>query len=435
MSTLANWVGNFKTRYGRLENPLPNINTFAEEMPFVRQDYRPGIGYEWPIVIGNEHGQTADVSNTAFPFNPPVDSQIIRANLDGATIAVIGDIPYDVDFRGMNGAGNGSQGGAFWAPYDAKHKLLLQSAGLYRELLLMYGCGGAAFTNPACNLGVISTTPAPAGTFATPNTSTITLASNAPGLWVQMIGAKVDVLTSAGVTRQLGVTVQGYDPDTGLLTLFASGSGITPVAGDKIVPFGWKQKSAIGLEAWLLNTGTLAGINAALVPFWKSVQLSAGGALSRTTIQALATRLVSRGYPVGKGGKLYVAGPGFNDLLAETYLLQRFDKNTDSVKQQGAEELEYKTAIGVIKVVVNANKKQGQAFFMCPGMSKRVGSTDVTTKASGSQEMFLQQLENNAGYRMRTMQNQAPGLKIPAYFGIITGIVNSATSGATGGVA
>jgi len=435
MSSLANWLGNFKTRYGRIENPLPNINTFAEEMPFVQQDYRPGSGYEWAVTIGNEHGQTADISNTAFAFNPPVDSQIIRANLDGATIAVIGDIPYDVDFRGMNGAGNGSRGGAFWAPYDAKHKLLLQSSGLYREILLMYGCGGASFTNPACNMGVIGTTPAPSGTLNTPNTSTLTAASMAPGLWVQMIGAKVDILQSSGATRALGVTVQGYDPDTGLLTLFLSGSGVTPVAGDQIVPFGWKQKSAIGLEAWLLNQSTLAGINAALVPWWKAVQLSAGGALSRTTIQALAARLVSRGYPVGKGGKLYASAPSFNDLLIETFALQRFDKNTDSVKQQGAEELEYKTAIGVIKVVVNANMKQGQAWFMCPGMSKRVGSTDITTKASGSNEMFLQQLENNAGYRMRTMQNQAPGLKIPAYFGIINGIVNSASSGATGSAA
>lgn len=431
MSTLANWIGNFKQRYGKLQNPLPNINTFAEEMEFVREDYRPGLGYNWPIVIGNEHGQTADISNTAFLFNAAVDSQILNANLDGATIGVVGNIPYDVDFRGMNGSGDGSRGGAFWKPYDAKVKLLLQSSALYREILLMYGCGGASFTTPAANLGVIAT--GTAGTFNTPNVSQLRQASHAPGLWIQMIGALVDI-HNGGTPRETGVTVQGYNPDNGTLTLFKSGSGVTPVAGDVITPFGWKQKSAIGLEAWLLNTGTIAGISALTQPFWRSVQLDIGTALSRTSIQALAARLVMRGYPVGKGGKLYVSAPTFNDLLAETFALQRFEKNTDSVKQQGAEELEYKTAIGVIKVVVNANMKQGMAWFMCPGMSKRVGSTDITTKSQGSNDMYLLQLPQNAGYQMRTMQNQAPGLKVPAFFGILFNIVNSATSGVSGPV-
>ena len=434
MSTLANWIGNFKQRYGKLENPLPTPNTFAAEMQFIQEDYRPGIGYNWPIVIGNEHGQTADISNTAFAFNPAIDSQILNANLDGATIGVIGNIPYDVDYRGMNGSGNGSRGGAFWKPYDAKVKLLLQSSQLYRELLLMYGCGGAAFTTPAANLGVIATTPAPSGTLGTPNVSFLRRASHAPGLWIQMIGALVDIHNGAAI-RAAGVTVQGYNPDTGALTLFLSGSGVTPVAGDFITPFGWKQKSAIGLEAWLLNNGTIAGISALTQPFWRSVQLDVGNALKQTTIQALAARLIMRGYPAGKGGKLYVSAPSFNDLLFETQTLQRFDKNTDSVKQQGAEELEYKTAIGVIKVVVNAQMKQGMAWFMCPGMSKRVGSTDITTKSQGSNDMYLLQLPQNAGYQMRTMQNQAPGLKVPAFFGILFNIINSDSSGVSGSLA
>lgn len=428
MATLANWEGNFKQRYGRFQNPIPEVNTFAEEMSFIQQDYRPGLGYNFPIIVGNEHGQTADISNTAFAFNAAIDSQILNATLDGATIGVVGNVPYDVAFKGNNGAGNGSKGSAFWRPYDLKVKLLLQSAILYRELLLLYGCGGASYTTPACNIGVIGGSPS--GTFNTPNTSRLTLASNAPGIWNQMApGALVDVHNGA-TPRETGVTVQGYDPATATLTLYKNGSAVTPVAGDIIVPYGWKVKSAVGLEAILLNQTSIFGINAALIPHWRAVQMSAGGTLSRTTILGLAARLASNGFR--GGGKLYVSPASFSDLVVETFTLQRFDKNTDSVKQQGADELEYKTSVGVIKVVVYPYMKQGEAFFMAPGKSKRVGSTDITTKGDGPNDMFFLELQANAGYQMRAMQNQAPVLEIPYWFGIITGIVNSASSGATG---
>lgn len=433
MSALASWIGNFKQRYARFQNPLAEENSLAEYMAFEQQDYRPGLGYNQPFVSGNEHGQTADVSNTAFAFNPAIDSTVLNANLDGATIGVVGNVPYDVSFKGNNGAGNGSRGGAFWKPYDLKVKMLLQSANLYREILLMYGCGGASFTTPAANIGVIATSPAPAGTLNTPNVSSLTKLSNAPGLWGMMApGALVDIYQGAtGTIRAAGVTVQGYNPATGALTLFLSGSGVTPAAGDTITPFGWKQKSAVGTEAILLNQGALFGINASLVPTWQSVQIAAGGALSRNVILALAARLASNAF--SGGGRLFVSPASFSDLVIETFALQQFHENTASVKQQGAEKLLYKTSVGVIEVVTHRYMKQGEAWFLAPGKCVRVGSTDVTTKGDGPNDMFFLELQGNAGYQIRAMQNQAPFLQIPGYCGIITGIVNSASSGAVGG--
>jgi hypothetical protein len=430
MSSLANWVGNFKQRYGRFQNPLAEENTFAEYLEFIQQDYRPGLGYNFPIVVGNEHGQTADVSNTAFAFNPAIDSQILNAQLDGATIGVVGNVPYDVSFKGNNGAGNGSRGGAFWKPYDLKVKMLLQSANLYRELLLMYGCGGTTFSTPAANIGIIGGTPS--GTLNTPNVSQLTLASNAPGMWGMMApGALVDIYQGAsGTIRAAGVTVQGYNKANGALTLFLSGSGVTPAVGDTITPYGWKQKSAVGLEAILLNQGTLFGINAALVPPWKAVQIAVGGVLSRTHILNLAAQLAAGAF--SGGGRLFVSPASFSDLVIETFALQQFPENTASVKQQGAEKLLYKTSVGVIEVVIHRYMKQGEAWFLAPGKCKRVGSTDVTTKGDGPNDMFFLELQGNAGYQMRAMQNQAPVLEIPGFCGILTGIVNSASSGAVG---
>ena len=431
MSSLANWTGNFKQRYGRFINPLPEENSMAEMAPFEQQDYRPGLGYNFPVVVGNEHGQTADVSNTAFAFNAAIDSSILNASLDGATVGLVGNVPYDVSFKGNNGAGNGSRGGAFWKPYDLKVKMLVQAANLYRELLLLYGCGGASFTTPAANIGVIATTPAPAGTFTAGNVSSLTVASNAPGIWNQMTNALVDVHNGA-TPRETGVTVVGYNADTGALSLSKAGSAVVPVAGDVIVPAGWKQKSAVGLQAIMQNAGILFNINAALVPMWKCVTIAVGGQMSRDVILGMASRLFPNG--LTGGGRLFVSGPTFADLVKQTFDLQRYEGNSDSVKQQGAEKLTYKTAIGLVEVVLHRYMKNGIALFFPHGKVKRIGSTDITFKGDGPNEFFFLELPSNAGYQLRAMQNQAPVIEIPYHAAIFTGIANSATSGATGGV-
>jgi len=419
VSSLANWLPDYKQRYGDFTNPLPEENTIADYFSFVPQDQRPGNKFNFPVVVSNEHGQTADVSGTAFTLASAIDSVLQNAQLDGATLALVGNIPYDVTFRGRNGAGNGNNGGAFRSAFELKTSLMMQSIEFYREISLMYGCG--ATTTIASDIGVFSAVSG--ANYAAPVLATISAASWAPGIWNNMIGALVDVYATNGLTlRDSGITVTAVNADTKVITLTKSGSAVAPNVGDRIIPAGWNAKTCVGVESILTNTGTLFGISAATYPMWKAIQFAAGGALSRAKILGMMARLFPNG--LDQGGKLFVSAPTFADLAEEADALQRFTGNTDEVKRQGANNLEYKSPAGNVNVALHKYMKYGEAMFFPSGIGKRVGSTDITFRGEG-QDWFFLELPTQAGCQLRCMSNQAPVLRIPYRCAIVTGIVNT----------
>jgi hypothetical protein len=426
VSSLANWLPNFKQTYGDFTNPLPEENTIADHFGFLPQDQRPGQAFNVPIVVSLEHGITADNTGTAFAFRSAIDSVMKNATLDGATLGLIGNIPYDVSFKGKNGAHNGSGGGAFRSAFELKTSLLMQSMEFYRELSLLYGAGGT--TTIAADIGVVQATVVGTnlGTGGG-QTCPITLASWSPGIYNNMIGALVDVYQADGTTlRAADVSVTAVNPDYAAavspsVQLFKSGSSAVVAATDRIVPGGWISKSCIGLEAILKNTGTMFGINAATYPLWKAVQFSAGGAMSRQKIGAIAARLFPNG--LDTGGKFFVSAPTFADLAQELDTNQRFISDEEA-KRTGTNNIQYKSPAGRIDVALHKYMKNGEAMFVPNGIGKRVGSTDITFRGEG-QDWFFLELPSNAGCQLRIMSNQAPFLRMPYRCAYVSGIVNS----------
>lgn len=428
MSTLANWLPNYKQRYGDFTDPLPEDNTIADYFGFVRQDQRPGLAFSFPIVVSMEHGMTANVDGTAFPFNSAVDSVLKNAQIDGATLAVIGNIPYDVSFRAKNGAGNGNSGGAFRSAFELKTDMLMKSMEFYRELSLLYGAGTGSAA--AANIGVVAS--ATGTNLGSGQQVTINEASWAPGMWTNMLGAKVDFFQSNGTTPvaggSAGIVVTSVNADTRTVGFQLVGSTAdVNVAGTVVIPTGWLAKSCVGVEAILKNAGVIFNIDASLYPMWKALQISAGSAaLSRTRILGMMARLFPNG--LSQGGKLFVSGPTFADLAEEADALQRYTGNTDDTKRQGANNLEYKSPAGVVNVALHKYMKQGEAMFFPAGNGKRVGSTDITFRGDGDDWFFLE-LPSNAGCQLRILSNQAPILTNPFRCAFISNIVNSPTSG------
>jgi hypothetical protein len=421
MSSLANWLPNYKQRYGDFTDPLPEENTIADFFPFVKQDQRPGIAFNIPIVVSLEHGQTADNTGTAFAFNSAVDSVLQNAQIDGATIGIIGNIPYDVSFKSRNGAGNGSAGGAFRTAFELKTDLLMKSMEFYREISLLYGCGsGSAIT---CDIGVV------AGATGTNLGSGMqvqfTAKTWAPGIWSNMLNAKVDFYASDGTTPvsggSAGAGVTSVNADTATVGFTLAASTAVIAAGHRVVMTGWRTKSC----------GTLFNINAATYPMWKALQfLAINTTLNRARVLGIMARLFPNG--LTQGGSLFVSGPTFADLAEEADSLQRYTGNTDEVKRQGVNQLVYKSPAGEVTVKLHKYMKQGEAMFFPTGNGKRVGSTDITFRGEG-QDWFFLELPTNAGCQLRIMSNQAPLLTMPFRCAIITGIVNSASSGQVGG--
>lgn len=430
MASLTNINGMFKQRYGRWIEPLPDEHTMADFGDFIPGENRPGLGYNFPVLTGIEHGQTANVDGSAFALNPAIDSQVLNANLDGATIMLQSVVSYDVIYKSLNGSGQGNSGGAYKTALDQAVQAMLMGAAMYRELALSYGPGTS--TAAASNIGVVFSSISGAN-LAAPQVISLTTDTWIPGLWILAQNMLVDIYQTDGTTvRDTGVQVQARpSPSQTRLQLFKTGSVAVVAAGDKIVPQGWRTKSCFGLEAIFNNAGSIFGINAANVAAWRCMSFSAGGQLTRAKIMSMAAAISING--TKNGGKLFVCAPTFADLAEEANQLQRYTGNTDRVKRQGASQLFYETAAGTIEIVVYQYAKQGQAFFIATDNFRRVGSTDLTMKPiGGGAEAFFTHLTGNAGAQMKIFSNQAPVLEMPYRNFIVTGIVNS---GSNAGVA
>lgn len=421
MSSYTNWTPNFKKRYGKWVNPLPSEMTLADFAPFVERTMRPGRTFDFPVKVQNEHGQTHNADHSAFGLNAAVDSVIKEASLQGAEILVRGNIPYGVIAKGMQGAGDGNEGGSFWESIDLKVENLMVSGELYREIDLAYGCGtGSALS---ANIGAVNASVSGAN-LAAPQVVNLTRGSWIPGLWIQMVGSKVDIYQSDGSTlRESDVTVSAPVVNQCRLTLTKAGSSATVAAGDLIVPASARTKSCYGIQAILENTGSLHGIDASAYPMWQSVSYSAGSAtLSRQKINRMAAQIFPNG--LTKGGKLFVSGPTFADLAEEADALQRFTDNGRDVARQSESRLEYKSSVGTITVELYKYMKQGIAFFLANDSVKRVGETDLTFAVGKSQRWFYKELENNAGSQLRIYSSQAPCIEVPYHCAIVNNIVN-----------
>jgi hypothetical protein len=425
-ATYANVQGLFKTRYGRWIDPLPDDHTLADYGDFVQQDSRPGLNYAFPVLTAIEGGQTANVDNSAFTINAAIDSNVLQATLDGATILMQAVLSYDTIYKGLNGAGNGSQGGAFKTALDQAVSSLLMGAALYRELALAYGPGTS--TALSSNIGVVLSSISGAN-LAAPQVVALTVASWIPGLWIMVQNHLVDIYQSDGTTpRDTGVTMQARPSTTQTrLQLFKTASAATVAANDVIVPQGWRTKSCFGLEAIYNNATTLFGINAATVAPWRCMTFNAGGQLTRAKLMGYGAAISTNG--VKTGGKLFVCSYAFADLAEESNTLRQF-MTDNTVRTQGASELIYVTACGEINVAVYQYAKAGQAMFIAKDNFRRVGSTDITMRPiGGGAQGFFTHSTTTAGAQIKCFSNQAPVFEMPFRNFLITGIVNSAASG------
>lgn len=425
-ATFSNIQANFKVRYGRWIDPLPDDHTLAEFGPFVPQESRPGLSYNFPVLTGVEHGQTANVDNSAFTINAAIDSNVLLATLDGATILMQAVLSYDTIYKGLNGAGNGANGGAFKTAMDQAVEALLMGAALYRELALAYGPGTS--TAIAANIGQVELSVSGAN-LAAPQVVRLFVVSWIPGLWIMMQNALVDIYQADGTTvRDTGVTVQARpSPTQTRVQLFKNASVAVVAANDQIVPTGWRLKSCFGLEAIYNNATTLFGINAATVAPWRCMTFNASGQLTRAKLMGYGAAIATNG--VKNGGTLFAVSYSFADLAEESNTLRHFI-NDNTIRRQGASELVYTTACGDIKVVVWQYAKAGQAMFIAADNFKRVGSTDITMRpiGGGAQGFFTHSI-NTAGAQIKCFSNQAPVFETPYRNFLITGIVNSASSG------
>ena len=428
MSTAANWAGYFKRQYGGIVTPIPEANTFRRDFAFIPKAKRPGDTYEVNVKLGKEHGVTHDDTRTAYTYQSSADSIELPARLRGSSISLVGKIPRDV----IEQLESAMQRNAPVSGLDEKIAATLEGTELYTELMLHYGPGPAS--TALSSIGTVSTIVSGTNLGAGgPIVCDLTRATWAGGMWNQFAGgtAMVDVVESdLSTVVETDVVVQAVSHDNNRLTLAKSGAATDVDATDVLMARNAIDKSAVGLHGILSNTGSLFELSAATYPQWKAETFAAGGALVRSEILALGSRLSRNG--LKSGGKLYLNSAAIADLGDELSDLQTFDSpdgRTSKTKEFGATVLRYHTPCGTIEAVEDNFMQQGIGMFVGRGngtkklVVDRVGARDVTIEQPGGE--IVQNLEGSAGSQVVGYTNQAPFANIPYHCALITGITSS----------
>lgn len=388
---------NFKNVYAdTIENLIPEYHHCLRDIKFVPAEKHQGGMYIQPVQLSYAHGITYASSGTVPNLNAAITSTYRQAQVEGFQTIMREQISYDVAARAA------SNQHAF---FDATEVIVrgMRLAHTHKlEAEMLYGQN---------NWGIVDG--APVG-----NVITILLGEWASGLWVGAENMILDVRTSAGVFVK-NVTVVSVDFDANAITVDnAAGVATTHV----LRPQGAFGNQMAGIHAILTNTGTLFNINATSFGLWRSVSV-AGGATPLTFPRLLgaAGRAVTKGL---MGDAVAYVSPGaFKDLVNEIEGARDFGGDVErQYSPKGTERgmvspfLKFHYHSGSMKICSHPMVKQGYAYgLIMDGSWKRIGATDVTFKIPGRpQEEFFLEMENTAGYELRSFSDFAAFCSRPA---------------------
>lgn len=437
------FAADFTDRYAPFLNPLPEVSSFREFLKFAKSSDRSGKQFRYPVQAAISHGQTTDRTGTAFALKNARPGVEVEAILDGTDLIVRETFPYSAMLKARNGVSLQGDAAAYWDPLDKVMMTTLRSMEYYNELMLMYGPGPT--TTGVSNIGVIATTAVAAGTGPNYNSGThpivqLTQASWAAGIWNNAgsggganSGMLVDIYQSDLTTlRAANIQIEGIVDPSKCQVQMTGTSAAAVTTGDVIVPAGWINTTSVGIGGILRNTGTFANINAATNPFWRPRSIDLGNsAMTASKFLAITAKLMSNG---GKNGLTAWCNPiVFSDLVDQTVNNTRWNNSMgdNKVKTQGADTLDFLTAVGTCTLKRQEYMKQGEMWLLEPETSMRIGASDITFRGANGNEGFFLELTGNAGSEIRAMSQQAALLTVPYHNAIVTGILspNADTSG------
>jgi hypothetical protein len=414
-TTVSKLNGVFKYIFGPNGpvNLIPDYTKLLKGMPFYKAKAL-GRKYIFPVIVADEQGATFNIDGSAFTLNSPVSMQTEEAQVDGVEIVYRGSISY----KAVSAAVTDSQ--AFANTLSLKVERLADSHARAAELQMLYGGSSIAEIS-----GLTGTTGGTA-------TATISDATWGDGIWTGASGMKLDIyraddstkINSAGAISVTSVdytnkriSVSGAQADINSLT-GATGSYLN----FKVYKFGAKGKEMLGLNAILTATGSLFNIDTALYDLWKPNTYSTTGALTFAKIQAAVVQAVGRG--LMEDVTCYLSPKQWSVLAADQAALRQYDYSYNpNLAQQGfkPDSLRFFAANGTISIEPHPMVKNGDGFIVPLTRFKRVGSTDITFQRPGRKDDFFRELNDEAGFELRTYSDFAIICEAPSRCVKLTG--------------
>lgn len=402
-NTVTTLNGLFKEVYAeKLENLIPEGTKFMQKVPFSERKKQLGSLYHQPVVLGLEHGITyAGPTDDAFALDDAINGVIKDAAVQGSQMMLRSRLGIAAASRASSGEPK-----AFENATKFLVRNMLRSMAKRLEVGMFYGGTGIG------EVGAL-----PGG-----NDITIATAEWAPGVWAGSEQMKVDIYDATSTTLRGVAQVTSVDMDTRTITVDAIPGGT--VATDKIYFKGAQGKEAVGIHFILTNTGPLFGINASSYTLWKGNELDlSGNPLSFARVQDAIARGVEKG--LDSDVCVFVNPRTWSDLLTEQTALRQYDSTYKvSVAEAGHQEITFYGQNGKVEIVPSIYCKEGFSYVLCMEEMLRIGSTDITFRRPDQGDTFFRELENAAGYELRSYSDQALFCYAPGKNTLIKGIVN-----------
>lgn len=401
-NTVTSLNGLFKEVYAdKLENLIPEGTKFMQKVPFSARKKELGSLYHQPVVLGLEHGITyAGPNDDAFALDDAINGVIKDATVQGSQMMLRSRLGIAAASRAAGGEPK-----AFENATKFLVRNMLRSMARRLEVGMFYGGVG---------IGAVASV---AGTDIT-----IATAEWAPGIWAGSEQMKIEIYDATSTTLRGVAQVTSVDMTTREVTVDAVPVGV--VATDKIYYKSAKGNEAVGIHYILTNTGALFGINASNYTLWKGNELALGGnPLSFGAVQDGIALGVEKG--LDSAVCVFVNPRTWTDLLTEQAALRQYDSSYKvGVAENGSEEITFHGQNGKVEIVPSIFVKEGYSYILCMEEMLRIGSTDITFNRPDQGDTFFRELENAAGYELRSYSDQALFCYAPGKNTLISGITN-----------
>jgi hypothetical protein len=404
-NTVTTFAGFLRTKYAQnLVNTIPEDFVLQTDAPFVPAK-QIGEQFQQAVITKMEQGGTySRTGQGSFTLNATVAGAIEKAIVQSSQFVLKSGIDFETLSKALS---KGEM--AFGSAGDQLLKNMAMSSRKRLEIDLWAGQQG---------LGIVSAIASDVITF--------TDASWAPGYWVGMEGAVVEIFDTALTTQRTGTAaITAVDIANKKVTLASTPTG---TAATDVVFFQTQRETAahnsfLGLLPLAnTSTGTLFNIDTAVRSIWKPNQVAVGGQISFSVLQDAMVSSVSKG--LTRGGKTYVSLDGWTDLLTEQAALRRFGGDFDGRVElvNGGRAIKFHTMAGPMEIKPSLYCKFGNAVIVPDNALARVGSTDVTFKVPGMDEPLVLIGDTTAGVTLRSYYNQALYTNEPGQITLLTGI-------------
>ena len=398
-------TGFFKDIYGDQVKVIPEVSKLQKAIKFVEASKQNGGDYVNNVILTQEHGVSYLSSDAGLSgLNDRVPMVTGKASVKGSNLLIRSGISYEDAER----ASSDKKAFASLVPMIVEN--MTESISKRLEISLLYGQSDLGVCTAAAKSGTTSVL-----TFGTGEWS---------GIWAGAEQARVACTYGGSVYGPYKVTAVDFTNKTITLdetsdTNGADGSqtgDIDDIAGNSNVALYFygsidisdatSFRDMIGLDSILTTSGSLFGINNSTYAMWAGNTKSVSGRLTFAKLLDALNVAVIKG--LQEKIMVFVPVETWQNLNSDQAALRRYDGsyNKDEA-DMGHKSIKFYGQSGEIEVVAHPFLKENEAFAIPVDKYRRIGATEITFKTPGKGDDIFLNLENNFGYELRCLTNQA----------------------------